>query len=307
LLVKKMPNRKTPETSAGGSVRRKKVALGRGLGALIPEIEQADEHPKDFFYCDIALIRPNRFQPRLRYPEDELDELSQSIKEQGILQPLLVRETDDAYELIAGERRLRAAKKAGLAQVPVVIKRISESKLLELSIVENIQRANFNPIEESEAYHRLITEFKLTQDEAATRVGKSRSAIANFLRLRQLPDKIKASILDASLTMGHARALLGVENSTQQMAAWRAVIKKGLSVRETENLIRSLKDEKKKPKVANKSSEDRHLMDLADDLSRHFGTKIRIKKRGQKGKVEIEFYSNDDLDRLIQRLRQTKL
>ena len=302
-----MPNRKTPETSAGGSVRRKKVALGRGLGALIPEIEQADEHPKDFFYCDIALIRPNRFQPRLRYPEDELDELSQSIKEQGILQPLLVRETDDAYELIAGERRLRAAKKAGLAQVPVVIKRISESKLLELSIVENIQRANFNPIEESEAYHRLITEFKLTQDEAATRVGKSRSAIANFLRLRQLPDQIKASILEASLTMGHARALLGIENSTQQMAAWRAVIKKGLSVRETENLIRSLKDEKKKPKVANKSSEDRHLMDLADDLSRHFGTKIRIKKRGQKGKVEIEFYSNDDLDRLIQRLRQTKL
>jgi len=302
-----MPKRKTSETSASGPVRRKKVALGRGLGALIPEIEQADEHPKDFFYCDITLIRPNRFQPRLQYPEDELDELSQSIKAQGILQPLLVRETDDAYELIAGERRLRAAKKAGLAQVPAIIKRISESKLLELSIVENIQRANFNPIEESEAYHRLITEFKLTQDEAATRVGKSRSAIANFLRLRQLPDQIKASILDASLTMGHARALLGIENPTQQLAAWRAVIRKGLSVRETENLIRSLKDEKKKPKGANKSSEDRYLMDLADDLSRHFGTKIRIKKRGQKGKVEIEFYSNDDLDRLIERLRQTKL
>jgi len=194
-----MPKRKTTETS-GGPVRRKKVALGRGLGALIPEIEEADERPRDFFYCDIALIRPNRFQPRLQYPKDELDELSQSIKEQGILQPLLVREEDDGYELIAGERRLRAAKKAGLAQVPVVIKRIGDSKLLELSIVENIQRANFNPIEESEAYHRLITEFNLTQDQAATRVGKSRSAIANFLRLRQLPEQIKASILDASLT-----------------------------------------------------------------------------------------------------------
>jgi ParB family chromosome partitioning protein len=302
-----MPKRKTTETSTSRPVRRKKVALGRGLGALIPEIEEADERPRDFFYCDITLIRPNRFQPRLQYPEDELDELSQSIKEQGILQPLLVREEDDAYEMIAGERRLRAAKKAGLSQVPVVIKRIGDSKLLELSIVENIQRANFNPIEESEAYHRLITEFDLTQDQAATRVGKSRSAIANFLRLRQLPEQIKASILDASLTMGHARALLGVENSAQQLAAWRIVVKKGLSVRETENLIRSLKDEKKKPKATRKSSEDRYLMDLAEDLSRHFGTKIMIKRRGQRGKVEIEFYSNDDLDRLIDRLRQTKI
>jgi len=302
-----MPKRKITETSASGPARRKKVALGRGLGALIPEIEESDERPRDFFYCDITLIRPNRFQPRLQFPKDELDELSQSIKEQGILQPLLVREEDDGYELIAGERRLRAAKKAGLAQVPVVIKRIGDSKLLELSIVENIQRANFNPIEESEAYHRLITEFNLTQDQAATRVGKSRSAIANFLRLRQLPEQIKASILDASLTMGHARALLGIENSAQQLAAWRAVVKKGLSVRETENLIRSLKDEKKKPKAARKSSEDLYLMGLAEDLSRHFGTKIMIKKRGQRGKVEIEFYSNDDLDRLIQRLQQTKI
>ena len=302
-----MPKRKTTATSASGPGKRKKMALGRGLGALIPEIEEADERPRDFFYCDITLIRPNRFQPRLQFPKDELDELSQSIKEQGILQPLLVREEDDGYEMIAGERRLRAAKKAGLAQVPVVIKRIGDSKLLELSIVENIQRANFNPIEESEAYHRLITEFNLTQDQAAIRVGKSRSAIANFLRLRQLPEQIKASILDASLTMGHARALLGIENSAQQLAAWRAVLKKGLSVRETENLIRSLKDEKKKPKAARKSSEDRYLMGLAEDLSRHFGTKIMIKKRGQRGKVEIEFYSNDDLDRLIQRLQQTKI
>ncbi len=301
-----MQKRKIKEKSTTGPARRKKVALGKGLAALIPEIEEADERPKDFFYCDIELIRPNRFQPRIQFPKDELDDLCQSIKEQGILQPLLIHEDDDGYELIAGERRLRAAKKAGLAQVPVIIKRISDSKLLELSIVENIQRANLNPIEESEAYHRLITEFNLTQDQAATRVGKSRSAVANFLRLRQLPEQIKASILDDSLTMGHARALLGVENSAQQLAAWRAVVKKELSVRETEDLIRTLKDEKKKPKVARKNSEDRHLMSLADDLSRHFGTKITIKKRGQRGKVEIEFYSNDDLDRLIERLRQTK-
>ena len=301
-----MPKSKTTEKSTSGPVKRKKLVLGRGLGALIPEIEEADERPQDFFYCDIELIRPNRFQPRIQFPKDELDELCQSIKAQGILQPLLIRKEDDGYQLIAGERRLRAAKKAGLAQVPVVIKRISDSKLLELSIIENIQRANLNPIEESEAYHRLIIEFNLTQDQAATRIGKSRSAVANFLRLRQLPEQIKTSILDASLTMGHARALLGVENSAQQLAAWRVVVKKGLSVRETEDLIRSLKEEKKKPKAAKNSSEDRYMMSLAEDLSRHFGTKIMIKKRGQRGKVEIEFYSNDDLDRLINRLRQTK-
>jgi ParB family chromosome partitioning protein len=301
-----MPKSKTTEKSTSGPVKRKKLVLGRGLGALIPEIEEADERPQDFFYCDIELIRPNRFQPRIQFPKDELDELCQSIKAQGILQPLLIRKEDEGYQLIAGERRLRAAKKAGLAQVPVVIKRISDSKLLELSIIENIQRANLNPIEESEAYHRLIIEFNLTQDQAATRIGKSRSAVANFLRLRQLPEQIKASILDASLTMGHARALLGVENSAQQLAAWRLVVKKGLSVRETEDLIRSLKEEKKKPKAAKNSSEDRYMMSLAEDLSRHFGTKIMIKKRGQRGKVEIEFYSNDDLDRLINRLRQTK-
>ena len=302
-----MAKKKSIDARPSGPVKRKKQALGRGLGALIPEIEKSQERSKDFFYCEIEMIRPNRFQPRMQFAEDELEELCQSVKEQGILQPLLVREENDGFELIAGERRLRAARKVGLTQVPVVIKRIDDSKLLELSIVENIQRANFNPIEEAEAYHRLINEFNLTQDEAATRVGKSRSAVANFLRLRQLPEPVKTSIQEGKLSMGHARALLGVENSTQQMAAWRTVIKKDLSVRETEDLIRSLKDEKKKPKVSRKSSEDIHLLSLAENLSRHFGTKVVIKRRGQAGRVEIEFYSNDDLDRLIARLQQTKL
>ena len=302
-----MQKNNTKKTSSGTPTRRKKRALGKGLGALIPEIEKSQEDSKDFFYCEIELIRPNRFQPRMQFDEDELAELCQSIKEQGILQPLLVREENDGYELIAGERRLRAAQKAGLSQVPVVTKRIDDSKLLELSIVENIQRADINPIEESEAYHRLITEFQLTQNTVATRVGKSRSAVANFLRLRQLPDPIKASIQEGKLTMGHARALLGIENSNQQMAAWRAVVKKNLSVRETEELIRSLKGEKKKPKVSRKSTEGLYLITLADELSRHFGTKVVIKQRGQAGRVEIEFYSNDDLDRLVERLRQTKI
>ncbi len=152
----------------------------------------------------------------------------------------------------------------------------------------------------------MITEFNLTQDEAASRVGKSRSAVANTLRLRQLPEPIKASIQEGALTMGHARALLGTENATQQLAAWRAVIKKGLSVRQTEDLVRALKDETKKPKVGRKSAEDHYLLSLAEDLSRHLGTKVTIKRRGQKGKVEIEFYSDDDLDRLIKSLQQTQ-
>jgi ParB family chromosome partitioning protein len=292
--------------TASGKVKHKKMALGKGLDALIPGIEKEEDAKRDFFYCDIDLIRPNRFQPREAFSEEDLQELADSIKAQGVLQPLLVRKDDAGYELIAGERRLRASKRTGLTQVPVVIKRVTDDKLLEMSLVENIQRENLNPIEEAEAYHRLITQLNLTQDQASARVGKSRSAVANFLRLRQLPDQIKDSITDGTLSMGHARALLGAETSAQQVAAWRAVVARKLSVRETENLVRRLKSEKKKPRVSISRSEQLHLTSLAEDLSRHLGTKTLIKKNGQKGKVEIEFYSNDDLERLIERLKQTK-
>ena len=301
-----MQKNKKTKNAGSVSVKRKKMALGKGLGALIPDIEPEHENKKDYFYCDTHLIRPNRFQPRRRFTDEDLTELSESIKTQGILQPLLVRQDETGYELITGERRLRAAKRAGLTQVPVLMKRVSDDKLLEMAIVENIQREDLNPIEEAEAYHRLITQLKLTQDQASARVGKSRSAVANFLRLRQLPDQIKAGITDGTLSMGHARALLGAETSAQQLAAWRSVVSKKLSVRETEALIRRLKTEKRKPRVSENRSEQIHLSGLAEDLSRHFGTKIMIKKHGRKGKVEIEFYSNDDLDRLIQRLRQTE-
>ena len=302
-----MPKETVKKKTSPGSTRRKKMALGKGLGALIPARDSAEDRPGDYFFCDIELIRPNRFQPRQHFADEDLNELKDSIKEQGILQPLLVRKDENGYELIAGERRLRAAKLAGLAQVPVVIKKISDSQLLEMSIVENIQRENFNPIEEADAYHRLIAEFNLTQDQAANRVGKSRSAVANFLRLRQLPDPIKESIREGTLSMGHARALLGITAGDQQLAAWRAVVAKNLSVRQTEALIRRLKSEKRRSKAtadatadaSAAASEDRYFSDMADDLSRFFGTKVLIRKSGQRGKVEIEFYSNDDLDRLI--------
>jgi ParB family chromosome partitioning protein len=300
-----MQKNKKTKTAGPVSVKRKKMALGKGLGALIPDIETEQENKKDYFYCDTYQIRPNRFQPRRRFTDEDLAELAESIKSQGILQPLLVRQDDTGFELITGERRLRAAKRAGLTQVPVLIKRVNDDKLLEMAIVENIQREDLNPIEEAEAYHRLISQLKLTQDQASARVGKSRSAVANFLRLRQLPDQIKAGITDGTLSMGHARALLGAETSTQQLAAWRSVVSKKLSVRETEALIKRLKAEKKKPRASENRSEQIHLSRLAEDLSRHFGTKIMIKKHGQKGKVEIEFYNDDDLDRLIHRLRQT--
>lgn len=266
---------------------------------MIPVEESVPEDDREFFECDIDRITPNPYQPRTRFSESELAELSRSIENQGILQPLLVRRSDSGYELISGERRLRAAKMAGLQKVPVMLKTVSKTDSLEMSIIENIQREDLNPLEEAEAYQRLISEFNLTQEQAAGRVGKSRSAVTNILRLRQLPQPIKDGIRDGSLSMGHARALLGVEHSAQQTAVWREIVLKGLSVRQTESLIKKLRDAKKPPQKRMPSSDDRYFSDMSDDLSRQFGTRVRIKRRGKKGRVEIEFYSDDDLDRLI--------
>ncbi len=290
---------KNDKKTISDSKKRRKMVLGRGLDALIPDFDSIEVQTKDFFQCDIKLIRPNRYQPRRRFSDNEMQELCNSIKEQGIIQPLLVRKDDNGFELIAGERRLRAAKMAGLDHVPVIVKDISDAEILEMSIVENIQRENLNPIEEAESYYRLISEFGLTQEQIADRVGKSRPAVANFLRLRQLPDPIKDSLFENTLSMGHARALLAAESTAQQTSAFRAVITKGLSVRQTEVLIKRLKAEKKKGKNLNINQTDRYFLSLSEELSRHFGTKVQIKRQGQKGKVEIEFYSDNDLDRLL--------
>ncbi len=292
------------------TIKRKKLALGRGLDSLIPDRPSmdTDNDPQDkaeagtYRECDIELIRPNRYQPRSHFSPEELAQLSDSIRAQGVLQPVLVRQSDTGYELVAGERRLRAAKMAGLSTIPVVIKDISDAEMLEISIVENIQRADLNPMEEAEAYHRLVIEFGLTQEQAAARVGKSRSAVANFLRLRQLPELIKATIMDAQLSMGHARALLGADTPAQQNAAWRAILSKGLSVRQTEELIKRLKNATQAVAQKKSGSEDRHLSGLAEGLSRRFGTRVQIRRKGKKGKLEMEFYSNEDLNRLLELL-----
>ncbi|MGD8367598.1 MAG: ParB/RepB/Spo0J family partition protein [Desulfobacterales bacterium] len=293
----------SPTKKAGGVRQRKKLALGRGLDALIPDLAPEPETPGDFFECEVDRIRPNRFQPRRDFLDADLEELSRSIAEQGVIQPLLVRRDGDSFELIAGERRLRAAKMAGLEQVPVVVKTVNDAELLALSIIENIQRADLNPVEEADAYRRLMDEFGLTQEQVADRVGKSRPAVANYLRLRGLPEPIKASIVSGELTMGHARALLGAETASRQLAAWRSVVKKGLSVRETEALIRRLKKEAQTPKPTRPAAEP-YFSDLADRLSRRFGTRVKIQRRGKKGRLEIEFYSDDDLDRLLALLGQ---
>ena len=285
--------------------KRKKMALGRGIEALIPEMAFSDTEDGEYLSCDVHQIRPNSFQPRMRFKPEELEELSRSIKEQGVLQPLIVRRAETGFELVAGERRLRAAKMAGLSHVPVIVRDVPDTQLLELSIIENIQREDLNALEEAEAYHRLMTEFGLTQEEVAARVGKSRPAIANFLRIRQLPEPIRASILDEQISMGHARALLAADTAAQQNAAWKAVVTRGLSVRETENLIKQLKartTETEKPPL---TSDEIYLNRLADELSLNIGTRVQIKRHGEKGRLEIEFYNSDDLERLIALLKKS--
>ena len=282
----------------------KKQVLGRGLDALIPDMEASELEPGPFFYCDIDSIRPNPYQPRRRFSDQDLKGLSSSIKEKGIIQPLVVRAVSTGYELIVGERRWRAARLAGVKQVPVVVKNVSGAEMIETALVENIQREDLNPLEKADAYYRLIKEFGLTQREVAKRVGQERSTVANFLRLRKLPKLIKADIINNTLSMGHARALLGAETPAQQKEAWHRIVSRNLSVRAAEALVKKLKGRKLKATRAKaRTSQDVYIESLADDLSRYFGTRVRIVRRGDRGKVEIEFHSNKDLERLIARLK----
>ena len=298
--------RKTTASKDKTGRKRKKMALGKGLEALIPGGSAGPEETRDYLLCDVTMIKPNRYQPRRHFADEDMAELAASIRAQGVIQPLLVRKDGTGYELVAGERRLRAAKMAGLPEVPVVIKDITNAEMLEMSIVENIQRADFNPIEEADAYHRLMTEFGLTQDQAAERVGKSRSAVANFLRLRQLDDTIKTSIIEGAISMGHARALLGLDEAPKRLSAWRTIVGKKLSVRETERLIRKLKSAPPKPTPKKPTEMERHLASLAEDLSRYYGTKVTIQRQKKSGTVAIEFYSDEDLDRLLDLLKNSR-
>ena len=277
----------------------KRKALGRGLSALFPDTV-ISETDKGFFYCPIESISPNPHQPRQNFSDSELTALADSIKEKGVIQPLLVSKTQDGFQLIAGERRWRAAQKAGLDKIPVWIRDVSPSETLELGLIENIQRKDLNPIEESTAYHELIEKFHLTQEALSKRVGKDRSTIANFLRLLRLPAFIQQDLIDGQLTTGHARLLVTLESPSAQKEVRDLIIKKSLSVRQAEDLVKKITSLKKPEPVKNET--DVYIESLSKDLQKSLGTKVIIKRQGKKGKIIIEFYSDDDLGRLIDQL-----
>lgn len=292
-----------------------KKGLGKGLDSLITnKVEKPAEakvagkvdNESGAVLMNINKVEPNREQPRKKFDEDALLELSESIKQFGVLQPLLVTERDDIYEIIAGERRWRAAKLAGVKEVPVIIKKLTEQEIMIISLLENIQREDLNPIEEAQGYKRLIEEFNLKQDEVAEQVSKSRTAVTNAMRLLKLNDKVQQMLIDEMLTTGHARALLAIEDHEKQYEIAQRIFDEKLSVRDTEKLVKNLQNEKVAPTSTNKVDPQLRAVynDLEEQMKSILGTKVFINpKDDKKGKLEIEYYSQDELDRIIDLIR----
>jgi ParB family chromosome partitioning protein len=285
----------------------KNRGLGKGLGALIPELEEENLQAQK--EVSIDSIVPNPFQPRKEFSEEKLNELAESIKVHGVIQPLIVREFNGKFQLIAGERRLRASNIAGLTMVPIVIREMTDQTMMEVALVENLQREDLNPIEEAEAYQRLIAEFNLTQDEIAKKVGKSRPAIANTLRLLNLPVEIQMDLSCNTLTMGHARAILGLKTTEDQKNTWQKVKDEQLSVRETEELVKKSID----PPIVSRETrkvvfptnpKDPNTAQIEDELQQALGTKVLIKPSKIGGKIEIDYYSNEDFERIFEKITQ---
>ena len=279
--------------------------LGKGLDALIPAGDIAKKAEKEEeTVVKITRVEPNRDQPRKNFDEDALQELADSIKQFGLLQPILVQDKGDYFEIIAGERRWRAAKLAGLKEVPVIIRNYSSQEIVEISLIENIQREDLNPIEEAQAYKRLLTEFNLKQDEVAERVSKSRTAVTNSMRLLKLCDGVQQMIIDDMLSTGHARALIPIEDAELQLQLAQRIFDEKLSVREVEKLVKSiLKPQEEKPKKEEIPQSLQYVyQDIENKLKDKLSRKVAISPKGKNGsgKIEIEFYSNDDLERLIE-------
>lgn len=272
-----------------------KKGLGRGLDALFGDASE-ERGPVE---VNVKEIRAGRFQARKSLSEDKLDELVQSIKEHGVVQPVLVRKVTGGYEIVAGERRWRAAAKAGLETVPAVVKDLSDRQAMEIGLVENLQREDLNPIEEAEAYRRLVDEFSLTQEEVAARVGKSRAQVTNTLRLLNLPDTVREGVLRGDIQMGHAKVLLGLESPQALEVAARRIVKDNLSVRETERLVRNIILAPEKKPERPRASADPLLVEVAEVLQMWLGTPVRLQHGAQKGRIEIEYYGSDDLQRLL--------
>ena len=273
-------------------------ALGKGLSALIPEAEDFGAGGIRFFQCPIEMIEPNPYQPRQTFEGEELEDLARSVKEQGILTPLLVSKTEKGYRLIAGERRWRAAQKAGLARVPAVVRETTPAQSLELALIENIHRKDLNPIEEAMAYSRLLENTGATQESLAIRLGKDRATIANTLRLLKLPTSIQKDLMEGRLSMGHSRVLAGLKDGLEQKAMRDEIIRKDLSVRQTEALVK--KRSRSGSERIRARGKDPYLQSLADSLKNSLGTKVEIRKRGKQGSILIHFYSEEELDRLLE-------
>lgn len=283
--------------------------LGKGLDVMIPNIvgetkekkQKAETKEKSAeTIVAITKVEPNRKQPRKYFDEDALQELADSIKQFGLLQPILVQDRKDYYEIIAGERRWRAARLAGLKEVPVIIKNYTDQEIVEIALIENIQREDLNPIEEAQAYKRLLEEFHLKQDEVAERVSKSRAAVTNSIRLLKLNDKVQQMVIDDMISTGHARALLAVEDEEEQYALAQKIFDEKLSVREIEKLVKNLHKPPKAKKLDDKALQAIYL-DIEDRLKQRLSTKVAVTSKGEgAGKIEIEFYSHEDLDRILE-------
>lgn len=274
-------------------------ALGKGLSALIPEkaVEGA-MHKEEIVYVQSGQIKPNPFQPREAFDQQSIEELSQSIREKGVIQPLLVRRRGDNYELIAGERRLRAANLLGLKEIPIIVRDVSDQDSLELALIENIQREGLNPIEEAHAYQHLIDKFKVTQEKISEVLGKARVTITNTLRLLKLPYEIQEEMKKGRISFAHGRALLEIEDTNRQRMLVQDIITKGLSVRELESLIKSSRPKLIKRKIGAGQREPLVAI-LEEQLQHALATKVRISKRKKRGHINIEFYSQEDLERIV--------
>lgn len=294
-----------------------KRGLGKGLDSLIPtnvmmesEVKHATvstassaEEGKDgTLMVKLSKVEPNREQPRKNFDEDSLQELAESLKQFGMLQPILVQNRGDYYEIIAGERRWRAAKIAGLKEVPVIVRELTDQEIVEISLIENIQREDLNPIEEAQAYKRLLTEFHLKQDEVAERVSKSRTAVTNSMRLLKLCDEVQKMVVDDMISTGHARALISIEDPEEQYLIAQKIFDEKLSVREVENLVKDLHKPPKPPKEENKTLQAIY-QEISERLKQSLSTKVSVSaKQNGAGKIEIEFYNHEDLERLLERI-----
>jgi ParB family chromosome partitioning protein len=274
-----------------------KRGLGRGLEALIPIVEKDEENVQEI---DIKKIVANEKQPRRGFDESKLEELADSMKQHGVLQPVILRKKGNKYELVAGERRWRAAAKAGIEKIPAIVRELNDSDVMEIALIENLQREDLNPIEEAMAYKSLMDDFGLTQEELSKRVGKSRSQIANTVRLLNLDKEIQDLVYENKLTAGHARALLSIQDSKERLKLANMISKEALSVRQTEQLVKKLVDERSKAKKHKPKEINPVIIDVTERLQRTLGTRVKIKGNEKRGKIEIEFYSSEELERILE-------